>query len=167
VQGEDSSSDLEHADHSHRLSWLHGPNVSCLEIELHLETTDHAQYALHREFFYKDWMKPMVYQAPRSSLASQFPSSSHLLSLKTLRSPKTALYFIMHTFAAFFAIAPLVAYALPQNTIPPSSKARYCPVVDSTEDVTGDPWQLGVSAKAGASKLNLPFRSNDRRGDKI
>jgi hypothetical protein len=109
----------------------------------------------------------MVYQAPQSSLASQFLSSSHLLSQKTPRSPKTALYFIMHTFAAFFAIAPLVAYALPQNTIPPSSKARYCPVVDSTEDVTGDPWQLGVSAKAGASKLNLPSRSNDRLGDKI
>jgi hypothetical protein len=166
VQGEDSLSDLGHADHSHRLSWLHGSNTSCLEIELHLETTDHAQYALHWQLLYKDWMKSMVYQAPRPSLASQFLLSSHLLLLKTLRSPKTALYFIMYTFAAFFAIAPLVAYALPQNTIPLSSKTRYCPVVDSTEDITGDPWQLGVSAKNGASKLDFPFISTDRFGDR-
>jgi hypothetical protein len=68
----------------------------------------------------------------------------------------------MYTLAAFITIAPLVAYALPQNTIPPSSKRRYCPVVDSTEDVTGDPWQVGVSGKGGASELSTLVRWADR-----
>lgn len=61
----------------------------------------------------------------------------------------------MHTSIAYLAVVLPVVLGRPQNVFPPDETPRYCPKVDNTAEDKGEPWQIGPSAKGGASKYIL------------
>jgi hypothetical protein len=59
----------------------------------------------------------------------------------------------MYAILAIYAVVSAAAFAISRTTVPFSWKRMFCPIINSVTDITGNPWQIGLSGRGNISEF--------------